>query len=252
MFPVNIIALYLLNFKTQLEVRTKGNKGDFWYDLRPCNYYSDFEDSIIAYNRTLRNHKFALIKGRYLIDNCHFIYSNDKYLLSFLNSKLFDFYKRRKFVAFGDAFTTGRCKLDRKKMKRVPIKPIKEGERISIDDLVKEISQLKEDIFKERKNFIHFIELQLKGRKLSPKLKSFWKLDTIQFSGEINKIKELKMKDKKELTEMFEANIKNAKPIKTRIAKIKGELNKIIYAIYDINGKEIQFIEEAYKLSHSK
>ena len=50
------------------------------------------------------------------------IVSSSKFLFCFLNSKLFKYYKRLKFVAYGDGQESGRCKLDYNKMVTVPIK----------------------------------------------------------------------------------------------------------------------------------
>ncbi|MEO6583882.1 MAG: hypothetical protein ABIO05_06135, partial [Ferruginibacter sp.] len=44
----------------------------------------------------------------------------------FLNSKLFNWYKRIKFVAYGDGVEDGRVKLEYSKMLAVPVKPINE------------------------------------------------------------------------------------------------------------------------------
>lgn len=50
------------------------------------------------------------------------IVSDSKFLFAFLNSKLFKWFKKIKFVAYGDGATSGRCKLDYNKMITVPIK----------------------------------------------------------------------------------------------------------------------------------
>lgn len=51
-------------------------------------------------------------EGHYLNNSSYFISVDDKYLLCFLNSELFKFYKINTFVAFGGAKARGRCKLD--------------------------------------------------------------------------------------------------------------------------------------------
>ena len=50
------------------------------------------------------------------------IVTDSKFLWCFLNSKLFKFFKKIKFVAYGDGQEAGRCKLDYNKMVTVPIK----------------------------------------------------------------------------------------------------------------------------------
>jgi hypothetical protein len=52
------------------------------------------------------------------------IVSDNKYLFFYLNSILFDWFKRIKFVAYGNADEGGRVKLDYNKMISIPIKQI--------------------------------------------------------------------------------------------------------------------------------
>jgi hypothetical protein len=106
------------------------DKGKNWWNLRACKYYSEFERPKIIYMHTAKKHEFYLdIEGHYINNSCYMIVSDNKFLFCFLNSKLFEWFKRLKFVAYGDADEGGRCKLDYNKMITVPIK------RISIDQL---------------------------------------------------------------------------------------------------------------------
>ena len=67
------------------------------------------------------------------------IISDDKYLFCYLNSKLFEWYKRIKFVAYGDATEEGRVKLDYNKMITVPIKKTTDKQKKSLAVLVDKI-----------------------------------------------------------------------------------------------------------------
>jgi hypothetical protein len=67
------------------------------------------------------------------------IISDDKYLFCYLNSKLFEWYKRIKFVAYGDATEEGRVKLDYNKMITVPIKNIADKQKKNLVALVDKI-----------------------------------------------------------------------------------------------------------------
>ena len=112
---------YLCQFKSELEVRC--DKGVNFYNLRACAYYDEFEKNKIIYIHTAKNHKFYLdTDGHYINNSCYMIVSDSSFLFCFLNSKLFQYFKRLKFVAYGDGQEAGRCKLDYNKMVTVPIK----------------------------------------------------------------------------------------------------------------------------------
>ena len=112
---------YLNRFKNRLIDR--GDKGKHYYNLRPCAYYDEFENPKLIYIHTAVNHQFFYdTDGHYINNSCYMIISDSKFLFCFLNSKLFKYYKRIKFVAYGDGQESGRCKLDYNKMVTIPIK----------------------------------------------------------------------------------------------------------------------------------
>lgn len=114
---------YLKNFEDKLKVRE--DQGKNWWNLRACKYYTEFEKTKLVYIYTAKNHEFYFDnEGRYINNNCYMIISNSKYLFLYLNSRLFNWYKRKKFVAYGDGDEKGRVKLDYNKMVTVPIKPV--------------------------------------------------------------------------------------------------------------------------------
>lgn len=114
---------HLLPLKDRLLIRQ--DKGKNWWNLRACAYYDLFESPKIIYIRTAKKHVFYFDEtGHYVNDSCFLISCSKKYLFFFLNSIIFDWFKRIKFVAYGDADEGGRVKLDYNKMITVPIKVI--------------------------------------------------------------------------------------------------------------------------------
>jgi len=114
--------------------------------LRPCKYYNEFEKPKIIYMHTAKNHEFYLDNEGYYINNsCYMIVCDNKFLLCFLNSKLFKWFKRLKFVAYGDAGKGGRCKLDYNKMITVPMKKITVDQQQPFITLVDRILAITKD-----------------------------------------------------------------------------------------------------------
>lgn len=112
---------HLESFQPDLGERC--DQGQTCYNLRACAYYDEFEKHKLIYIHTAKDHQFYLdLDGRYINNSCYMIGSESRYLFAFLNSKLFKFFKRIKFVAYGNGDEGGRCKLDYNKMITVPIK----------------------------------------------------------------------------------------------------------------------------------
>jgi adenine-specific DNA-methyltransferase len=81
------VARHLFEFKEKAEKRT--DKGDFWWELRACDYYDKFEKSKIMYQKFQVKPCFIYDKdGLFCNDSMWFIPSNDKVLLGILNSKM--------------------------------------------------------------------------------------------------------------------------------------------------------------------
>jgi hypothetical protein len=85
------IAEYLEQFKEKAEKRF--DKGDYWWELRACDYYNEFEKPKIIYPNILKKPEFTFdTKGWYTNQKCFIIPVEDKYLLGLLNSKLMNYF----------------------------------------------------------------------------------------------------------------------------------------------------------------
>lgn len=118
---------YLTAHKKGLSDRNKDETGIRyeWYALQRygSNYYKEFDEEKLIYIHTAKKHEFYYDTEKHYVNNsCYIIASKSKFLYCFLNSMLFRYFKRIKFVAYGDGTEDGRCKLDGNKMATVPIK----------------------------------------------------------------------------------------------------------------------------------
>ncbi|MEO7802069.1 MAG: TaqI-like C-terminal specificity domain-containing protein [Ginsengibacter sp.] len=78
---------HLKRYEIQLEKRW--DKGNHWWELRPCKYYDKFVLPKIHIHAYGLESRFCLDKGDYVSLNlAHFIPKDDKYLLGLLNPKV--------------------------------------------------------------------------------------------------------------------------------------------------------------------
>jgi hypothetical protein len=102
---------HLMNYEKELKKRQ--DKGDHWTNLRNCVYFEEFDHPKILYPETMRVHKndlnnfprFAYDESGYYCDKTIFFISgnNLKYLLGFLNSKIFRFLLPKYVTAWDDS-----------------------------------------------------------------------------------------------------------------------------------------------------
>jgi len=74
-------------------LQKRWDKGNYWWELRGCDYYDKFEKPKIIYPDIATTCRFALDRNGYFSSNTTYFIPNDYlYLLGILNSKLGQFY----------------------------------------------------------------------------------------------------------------------------------------------------------------
>lgn len=93
------IAGYLAGFAEAAQRRL--DKGDYWWELRPCDYYAEFEKPKIMFPDISQRGNFTIDESKHFSGNTtYFIISSEKYLLAILNSKLLTFLYTSVFAAY--------------------------------------------------------------------------------------------------------------------------------------------------------
>jgi type I restriction-modification system DNA methylase subunit len=118
-----VLAKHLFQFEDKASKRL--DKGNYWWELRACDYYDEFEKPKIIYPDIAKESRVSFDdKGLYFSNTVYFIPSNDLYLLAVLNSKLiFSYYKRIASV-LGDPDKGGRLRWFRQDVLKLPIRRI--------------------------------------------------------------------------------------------------------------------------------
>jgi hypothetical protein len=129
------------------EIKAKGkglykrdDQGNYWWELRDCDYYPEFKNEKIVYSDIGKRLSFVYEpSGKFLNNTGYFINNGNKYLLAFLNSRVTDFYYRQISSQLGNAalraFTIY--------IEQFPIPNIPEAEQKPFITLVDQILSLK-------------------------------------------------------------------------------------------------------------
>lgn len=82
------VLAYLSQYREKLAKRWEPSRGQCeWYELRPCDYYAEFEKPRIVYQEIATFQSFAFTREPYYLNNkCFMIPVEDAYLLGILNS----------------------------------------------------------------------------------------------------------------------------------------------------------------------
>ena len=114
---------HLKQYQKQLEKRW--DKGKNWWELRTCDYYSDFDKPKIVLPDISMSCRFAFDNENKFVANTGYIIPfNDFFLLALLNSKLIEKYYRNISAVLGDPNKKGRMRFIYQYLARIPILPI--------------------------------------------------------------------------------------------------------------------------------
>ncbi|HEY2361727.1 MAG TPA: N-6 DNA methylase [Candidatus Angelobacter sp.] len=126
-------------------LRKRDDQGDYWWELRPCDYYNYFDTPKIIFPDICKGPRFHLdCTGIYLANTAYCLGTEDRYLLGLLNSRLFWFAISHISIPFGIRAGEYRYRLIYQYMEKVPIRVIDDSNKADQtrhDKIVKLVDQ---------------------------------------------------------------------------------------------------------------
>ena len=117
------LAEHLAPFADAL--RKRRDQGDYWWELRSCDYYAYLDSPKIIFPDICKGPRFCLDRtGIYLANTAYCLGTDSLYLLGVLNSRLFWFAISNISIPFGIRAGQYRYRLIYQYMEKVPIRPI--------------------------------------------------------------------------------------------------------------------------------
>ena len=219
-----------------------------WFETQDSiKYYEKFEQPKIIYIHTAVNHKFYYDEAGYYINNsCYLISNADIFLSVWLNSKIFSFYKKLNFVAYGDSSESGRAKLDYNKMVNVPIPNISTEQKHPFIEKADQMLILNKDLQELVQKFQRIIQRKFELEELPKKLQDWYKLPYTEFIKELAKKKvKLSLSQEAEWEDYFMQESKKALELKATIDATDKSIDAMVYELYGLNEEEIALVENS-------
>lgn len=233
------VGKWLSPFMERGKERT--DKGDFWWEVRACDYYSKFIEPKIMYQAFQVKPCFVYDESKMYCNNSMWIIpSNNKALVGILNSKM-GWWLITKYCT---QIQNG-CQLIWKYFGQIPIAETNN----ELDILVSEILLANQDSQVIKNKFTNYFSGQYKIEKLPKKLENWNELTFADFITELNKaIKttgqtQLTKKDEFEWLDLFEENKTKAQTLKSQIETTEKAIDKMVYELYGLSEEEIKIVE---------
>lgn len=233
------IAQWLEPFAEKGRKRT--DKGEYWWELRACDYYAQFEVPKIIYQVFQIKPCFLLDEsGLYCNNSVWFIPTNNKALLAILNSRM-GWWLITKYCSQ----IQGGYQLIWKYFGNIPI-PAIEGELAAqLAVLADDMLALNKELQETRSRFIRRLQDNIPEVKINGALEAFDSLDFNGFASELKKQKiRLSLFQQDEWEKYFNKNKQDCEELSAKIAETDKEINARVYALYDLTDEEIKLIEQ--------
>jgi restriction endonuclease TaqI-like protein len=115
------LTKHLLPFAEAAKERQ--DQGEFWWELRPCDYYSVLDGPKIIYPDIAKQPRFYLdTEGTYIRNTAYCLGADEPYLLGILNSRLAWFAIGRISIPFGTRAGEYRYRLFTQYVEQIPIR----------------------------------------------------------------------------------------------------------------------------------
>jgi len=242
------IANHLFKYQDKLIKRT--DQGAYWWELRACSYYEEFEKSKLLLPDISTRGNFVLDKddNYYTVNTAYIIGGSDEFLLGVLNSKLITFYYRN----ISPAVRGGYLRFIYQYLIAIPIVEFEDfNKRKLFVSLISEMNGKKNTMQKISKNFLNYLQHQNPIESFSKKLQNWDELEFSEFIKELNKAikktggQKLTKMDEMEWMEVFEAKKAEAQALKTEIDKTDKQIDQMVYELYGLSEEEIRIVEES-------
>ena len=249
------IAEHLAPF--EVAARKRGDKGQFWWELRPCDYYTAFEKPKIVYPDIAKSNRFHIDPGGlYSANTTYLIPVEDWFLLGILNSDPIWFALAGISIPFGERAGEFRYRLFTQYMQQLPIPDAGEGDRQAIAELARNCGQYATERYELQTKIQHRL-LQAFGQdaagavlgQLNQKAQQWWTLSLNEMGQALKtsfKLRATPFKDPR-LADQWESYLAENREAVDRLtrslADAEADLNDRVYALFHLTPNEIKLLQ---------
>jgi len=249
------IASHLLPFADA--ARKRQDKGQYWWELRSCDYYAAFEQPKIFWPEIGKLPRCSWGEvGMYSNNKGYFIAPGDPFLLGVMQSRVSWFVISRLATPLSKGGTDTRYQQHTQFISRLPIPDAPSTEHEAIGGLAMQLTaraRARYDLHARTRRRI-LTDFGMSGKGLNQKLTGWWNLDFFAFRAELQKVfkREIPVKERDDWEEWL-AQCRTAHEQHTaEIIRLETELNARVYALFDLAPAEIAVIEDSTKYRYGE
>lgn len=239
------------------QARIRQDQGRYWWELRPCNYYSAFEQPRIHSTKVSLHPKFSLSDETSYAGNTSYVLpvpdmETGYYLLGLLNSHVSEYFCRSVFAAKANGY----YEVQPEPLSRFPVPNASDAEKAAIGTLAEEITAEAKNRYALHEKVRHRLltDFGVSGVALNQKLTAWWTLDFSELRQQLSKVfkKDIPVKERDDWQEWFGAQKQAHTERTAAIVAREMDLNARVYALFGLAEAEAKLIEAATKYQYGE
>lgn len=247
------LADYLLPFADKAQKRS--DKGEFWWELRACAYYEEFEKPKLVYNRFMAEPLFWLDTKNYYFNNALNLIPNTSFFDVALMASPVSWLQ---LTATGSTMSGGFYQIHGHVLEKLAIPPASESQKAQISELAQRCQTLAEQRYAIEAGFSRRLEQDLcppnHEAKLNQKSQAWWSLDFKTLQSELKKSFKLKatevlipVAERNDWQNYFEQQQAQHQSLSQQLTQAEAQLNQAVYALFNLSADDIALIEQQVK-----
>jgi hypothetical protein len=237
--------------------RKRWDKGDYWWELRSCDYYAAFDGPKIFWPDIAKLPRFSYDEvGKYVNDTGNIISDVAPWLLGILQSRPLWFAVSNICTPLRLRTGLWQFRLKPQFITRLPIPDVPEAEREVIGGLATAITAQARIRYELHCKARHRLvtDYGVPGKTLNNKLTAWWDLDFPTLRAELQKVfrRDIPLKDRDEWEEWLEDRKAEHTQRTAEIVRLETDLNARVYALFDLTPDEIETIETQTKYRYGE
>jgi hypothetical protein len=249
------VAAHLKPFA--VAARARCDKGDYWWELRPCDYYDAFDEPKIFWPDIAKLPRFSLDEtGKLVNDKGCIVVPPGWWVLGLLQSRVLWFAVSQLCVPLRLRAGLWQYQMKIQFITRLPIPDLTPEQKLTVGDLAQQITDMARARYTLHQRARHRLQADLgaPGAKPNQKLTAWWTLDFAALRAEAKKVygRDIPVGERDAWETWHTANRAEHARLTAEIVRLETALNAHVYAAFDLTPEEIAIIEESTKYPYGE
>ncbi|WP_376795289.1 Eco57I restriction-modification methylase domain-containing protein [Thermogemmatispora sp.] len=228
--------------------RKRYDKGQFWWELRPCDYYQAFEETKIFWPDMAKYPRFSWDEHSYFCNDKGFILkAADISLLAILQARVIWFCISNLCAPLAEREGLMIYQQKIQYIERLPIPELSEEQRQQLGALARQLTEVARQRYELRQRTTHRIitDLGAGQARLSERLSEWWTLSFDAFREELRRSfkRDIPLRERDAWENLLSESRQKIEQLTAEIVRLETDLNNAVYDLFDLNKAERSLIE---------